>query len=112
MALKVAFAAKNSFALTRAKNHFVAEHVRDIVSVFGVSDACMIRMSDGSSIYLLTESDYFLNRVMHQTFDQVFEVGGEPLGIDFKLFLQECLSCSCVPEEYQWQKWEGDGTNA
>ena len=109
MALTIAMVAKNPFALYRAKEQFVAEHMRDVVAVDGMQEACQIRLYDGTVIKLLSESDWRRGICCRADFDQILQVGPEPLGIDFRLELNECLRNSCVPEEYQWQTWNGGG---
>lgn len=108
MALKIAMVAKNPFALYRAKQQFVLEHIEDVSRVYGKDEmACMVEMRDGSEIYLVSETDWRRGAYARRQFDQIFRVGPEPLGIDFMLELHECLKGSQVPEEWQWQKWEG-----
>lgn len=108
MALTIAVVAKNPFALYRAKEQFVLEHIEDVSRVYGKDEmACMVEMRDGSEIYLVSETDWRRGAYARRLFDQIFRVGPEALGIDFMLELQECLKNSCVPEEWQWQKWEG-----
>ena len=109
MALNIAFVAKNPFALSRAKNEFAAEFFREIATVYGVSEICRIRMKEGTDVYFLSEADYLRGKAAGQRFDQIFVAGAEALSVDFKLFLHECLCGSCVPKEFQWQKWEGAG---
>ena len=107
MALKIVMVAKNPFALYRAKEDFVRENIENVVRIYGTSDRdCMMELRDGVEVYLVSESDWRRGSYARQQFDQIFRVGPEPLGIDFMLELQECLKGSCVPEEWQWQKWK------
>lgn len=108
MALKIAMVAKNPFALYRAKEQFVVENIENVFRLYGTDEmVCMVEMKDGSEIYLVSETDWRRGAYARRQFDQLFRVGPEPLGIDFMLELHECLKESCVPEEWQWQKWEG-----
>lgn len=108
MALKIAMVAKNPFALERARRDLIYENVENVVRTYGTENrVCMIELRDGVEIYFVSESDWRRGSYARQQFDQIFRVGPEPLGIDFMLELQECLKGSCVPEEWQWQKWEG-----
>lgn len=113
MALTIAMVAKNPFALYRAKEEFVQENIGDVVRLYGTDDrVCMFVLRDGAEIYLVSESDWRRGCYARRSFDQILRVGPEPLGIDFMLELQECLKGSCVPEEWQWQKWEGGEVDA
>lgn len=105
MALTIAMVAKNPFALERAKEAFLGEH-KEHARPWGHGTCCQIVMEDGDVIQLLSEADWRRGAYCRECFDQIFRVGPEPLGIDFMLELQECLKVSCVPEEWQWQKWE------
>lgn len=108
MALKIALVAKNPFALARAKEAFLLEHKGE-ARPWGHGSCCEIVMNDGVVVRLLSETDWRSGSYCRESFDQIFRAGQEPLGIDFMLELQECLKGSCVPEEWQWQKWEGGG---
>lgn len=109
MSLKIAFVAKNPFALERARKAFIFQNLSDVECSYGTGDrVCMTKMTDGTEIYLVSESDWRVGSYNRKHFDQIFRVGPEPLGIDFMLELQECLKDSCVPEEWQWQRWEGE----
>ena len=109
MALKIALAAKNPFALARAKTELIHEMIGEVVRSYGTSErVCMIELRDGSEIYLVSESDWRSGSYDRRQFDQIFRVGAEPLGIDFMLELQECLKGSQVPEDWQWQRWRGE----
>lgn len=108
MALKIALVARNPFALERAKNELVHENIENVVRSYGTETrVCMVEMKDGTEFHLISESDWRRGSYARRQVDQIFRVGPEPLGIDFMLELQECLKGSCVPEEWQWQKWEG-----
>lgn len=108
MSLKIALAAKNSFALYCARDEFICENIEDVVRTYGSQDNVrMIELRDSARLYLISESDWRRGAYARGSFDQIFVVGPEPLGIDFMLELQECLKGSCVPEDWQWQKWEG-----
>ena len=107
MALKLAIVATNPFALNRAKERFVAQNIEDVIAVGGMSHACQIQLADGTVVKLLSEADWRRGAYCREQFDQIFWVAHEVLGVDFMLELQECLKGSCVPEEWQWQKWEG-----
>lgn len=106
MALKIALAAKNPFALERAKNELVAAHEGECL-VYGFRNLCEVHMAPDTVVKLISETDWRRGAYCREQFDQIFRVGPEPLGIDFMLELQECLKGSCVPEDWQWQKWEG-----
>ena len=108
MGLKIALAAKNPFALERARKEFIHEHAADVVRSYGTGErVCMTELRDGTELHLVSETDWRVGSYDRKHFDQIFRVGPEPLGIDFMLELQECLKGSCVPEEWQWQKWAG-----
>lgn len=112
MALKIAMVAKNPFALDRARRSLIHENIEDVVRTYGTeSRVCMIELRDGVEVYLISESDWRRGAYARRQVDQIFRVGPEPLGIDFMLELQECLKGSCVPEEWQWQKWKGGQCN-
>lgn len=111
MALKIALVAKNPFALERARGEFLVAHKGE-AHLWGHGCLCEIVMDDESVVRLLSESDWRRGSYCREQFDQIFRVGPEPLGIDFMLELSECLKGSCVPEEWQWQKWEGVGESA
>ena len=106
MALKIALAAKNSFALYCARDEFICENIEDVVRTYGSQDNVrMIELRDSARLYLISESAWRRGAYARGSFDQIFIVGPEPLGIDFMLELQKCLKGSCVPEEWKWQKW-------
>lgn len=108
MALKIAMAARNPFVLERVSRELLAAHEGDGVIRWGHSVGCMIEFKDdGTQVKLVSESDWRRGAYFRESFDQIFRVGEEPLGIDFVLELHECLRGSCVPEAWQWQKWEG-----
>lgn len=97
MALKIALAAKNPFALERAKNELVAAHEGECL-VYGFRNLCEVYMAPDTVVKLISETDWRRGAYCREQFDQIFRVGPEPLGIDFMLELQECLKGSCVPE--------------
>lgn len=109
MAYKLIFAAKTPLALKRARNEFVAEHTKDIVCVWGSADPCRIDLADGTKISMICETDWMRCRSAIDGCDQVFIVGAEPLGADFRLALERSLQGSSVPPEYRWQKWNRGG---
>lgn len=106
MALKIAMVAKNPFALYRAKEALLTAHSGE-ARAWGHGSLCEIVLKDDTVVRLISESDWRRGAYCREQFDQIFRVGPEPLGIDFMLELQECLKGSQVPEEWQWQKWEG-----
>ena len=112
MALKIAMVATNPFALNRAIEQFVAQNIEDVIAVGGMGRACQIQLVDGTVVKLLSEADWRRGAYCREPFDQIFWVAHEALGIDFMLELQECLKGSCVPEEWQWQRWEGGEADA
>ena len=108
MALKIALVATNPFALYRAKEAFIRENIEDVVRIYGTADRdCMVELRDGVEVYLVSETDWRRGAYARRQVDQIFWVAHEALGIDFMLELQECLKGSCVPEEWQWRRWEG-----
>lgn len=109
MAYKLIFAAKTPLALKRARNEFVAEHTKDVVCVWGSADPCRIDLADGTKISMICETDWTRCRNAIDGCDQVFIVGAEPLGADFRLALERSLQGSSVPPEYRWHKWNRGG---
>lgn len=109
MAYKLIFAAKTPLALKRARNEFVAEHTKEVVCVWGSADPCRIDLADGTEISMICETDWLRCRNVIDGCDQVFAVGAEPLGAEFRLALERALRCSNVPPEYRWQEWGGAG---
>lgn len=108
MALKLAIVATNPFALERARKYSWFGDSEEVLRAYGTGNrVCKIIMRDATEVYFVSESDWRRGSYARQQFDQIFRVGPEPLGIDFMLELYECLKGSCVPEEWQWQRWEG-----
>lgn len=87
MALKIALAAKNPFALERAKNELVAAHEGECL-VYGFRNLCEVHMAPDTVVKLISETDWRLGAYCREQFDQIFRVGPEPLSIDFMLEMQ------------------------
>ena len=108
MALTVAMVGRNPFVLEEARRGILEAHAQDGLVCWGHSTNCRVEFEAGQTVVkFLSESDWRRGAYSREHFDQIFRVGSEPLGIDFMLELQECLKGSCVPERWQWQKWEG-----
>lgn len=107
MGMKIALVAKNPYALDGAKRELLAGHPD--AWVWGHGSCCEIALEPETTVTLLDEVSWRSGRFAPESVDQIFVVDGAALGVGFSLMLQERLRGSQVPEEWQWQKWRGDG---